>query len=978
MSKYLLLLLLSGVFFTTRSFSQAKIKGTVKGVLIDSLGGKQPLSSATISVRPLGGDSTDAEFVVSDKKGAFLFRGLAAGQYFLLISYEGYTNLGRNFAISDSNANVDLSTLYMQRADNTLEAVIVQRPPMGVKKDTVEYNASMFAVKPNAVAEDLLKKMPGVQVDAKGNITAQGEAVTRILVDGKRFFSDDPKLATRNMPPDVIDRIQVFDDLSDQSKFTGFDDGNRVKTINIVTKKDKRKGYFGKFIGAAGSDQNYDESFNLHRFDGDQQLSLLGQGNDVNKQNFSQTDIFGGAGGPGGRRGGGGGGGGGNGGGGGSSGGITTVWAAGANYRNALGPKTDIYGSYFYNQQHVAAHSQDSILLFNTAKLTGEDSTTTSTGHSTSFSRQDNHRIYVNIEHRFDSNNSLIFRPNVTIQRSTPNGSSDSYSTDGSGAPLNRTVAHSSSENSGFSINSSNLQFRHKFKKTFRTVSLDLNTTANVNDGSGFNYSLNHFYNLGRVDTINQYYNDSLHTFSISPTLSYTEPLGKNQILELNYNHTYNKNTSINNTYDYVDSAHDFKSFDSLFSNSYKFVSNSDRVTLNYRIQNAKYNLSLGSGVQFTSFNSDNITKNVIVAHNYTNFTPSVNFQYQFSRTSHFRMNYNGRTGTPSPTQLQPITTTSDEINYQTGNPGLKPQFTHSLRMLYANFDPGTQRVLFATINASTIVNDIQTAYFRNSKNGTQTTYVNLNGTYNINGYFNYGFPLKTPKSNLNFVSNLGYTQNQTLYGADSSVPVDLYQHIYAKTTNMSETISWTTNIKKNFDMNFSSASAFQMTKRTTPASAKNPGSSNSAGNLNVFTQTFSAEITAYTNSGWLIATTLDYTYTNNHSPGYNASIPLLTPSIAKSLFKKKNGEIKLSVFDLLDVNKSVSKTTTAQQTTYAQTNVLTRYAMLTFTYNLNNFAGSNQRRMPGMFPGRFRGGGGGGGRGGGGFGGPGGLYNIY
>ncbi len=293
MGKYLLLLLLSGVLFTTRSFSQSKIRGSVKGTLIDTTGGKQPMANATVSVTPLAGDSSQAEFTVSDKKGGFSLGGIPVGQYRLLITYEGYEAVDRRFSISDSGAVVDFSTLYMQHADKMLEAVVIQRPPMSIKKDTVEFNAGLFATKPNAVAEDLLKKMPGIVVDNSGNITAQGEAVTRIMVNGKRFFSDDPKLASRNFPPDVIDKIQVFDDLSDQSKFTGIDDGNRVKTINIVTKKNARKGYFGKFIGGDGTNEDYDESINLHRFDGDQQISVLGQANDLNKQNFTPQDIFG-------------------------------------------------------------------------------------------------------------------------------------------------------------------------------------------------------------------------------------------------------------------------------------------------------------------------------------------------------------------------------------------------------------------------------------------------------------------------------------------------------------------------------------------------------------------------------------------------------------------------------------------------------------------------------------------------------------
>ncbi|HLA58364.1 MAG TPA: outer membrane beta-barrel protein, partial [Puia sp.] len=446
----------------------------------------------------------------------------------------------------------------------------------------------------------------------------------------------------------------------------------------------------------------------------------------------------------------------------------------------------------------------------------------------------------------------------------------------------------------------------------------------------------------------NQYYNDSLHSYTISPTLSYTEPIGKNQILEFNYNYTYQHNVSVNNTYDFVDSLHGYAMFDSLFSNSYTFVSHANRFTLNYRLQNAKFNFSVGSGIQFTSFNSLNTTKNIPVDHEYVYPTPTVNFQYTISKTKHFRFNYSGRTGIPSVAQLQPLITTSDQINYQEGNPALKPQFTHSLRVLYTSFDPGTQHVLFATINASSVVNDIQSAVYYNSKGGQQSTYVNLNGTYNLSGYLNYGFPLKKPKSNLNFITNISYTQSQTLLAQDSATAAENnYAHVYSKNTGLSETISWTTNIKKNFDMNFSSTSKYNINYRSAiPGQFKNPQN-----NLNAFSQAFSVDLTAYTNNGWLVAATLDYTYTNNHAAAYNASVPLLNPSIAKQLFKKKNGELRLSVFDLLNQNTSVSKSVSSSQESYTRTNVITRYAMLTFTYNLNNFADTRQKTMPGFLP---------------------------
>ncbi len=947
MKKNIFLLVILLTVFEASSFSQ--ITGTVKGKIIDTVG-KQNLAQASVTVLHSETNGSVA-LVTTDRTGQFFIRNIPRGDYRLAITFEGYEPINRRFSITadSSGNNIDFGILYMNRRNDSLKAVVIERPPMQVKKDTVEYNAENYAVKPNAVAEDLLKKMPGIQVDKSGTVTAQGETVQRVMVNGKRFFSDDPKLATRNLPPDIIDKIQVFDDLSDQSKFTGIDDGNRVKTINIITKKNAQHGYFGKVVASGGTDEDYDESVNFHRFEGNQQISLLGQANDINKQNFTIQDVLGNSGG---RRGGGGGNAATNQ----FSPSITTVWAGGANYRDSWGPNTDAYGSYFFNNQHVATYSQDTLQKqFFTPAFT--DSSNYGSGRSTTIQQTQNHRIAFNIEHKFDSSNSLIFRPNISFQTTTPKGSSFSETTDNNNSPVNKLVGNSSSTNSGFSINNVNLQLRHKFKKAFRTISLDLSTTVNANDGDGFQYSVDNLFKQDTVKIINQYYNDSLHSYAFTPTLSYTEPVGKNQIIEFRYSYNYNHSNTINNTYDYVDSLHDYKSFDSLFSNSYKFTAHSNNFTLNYRIQNPnKFNLSFGSGIQFTEFISINTTKNITVSHNYINFTPTINFQYSFSNTQRLRINYSGRTGTPTASQLQPLTTTSDDINFQSGNPNLKPQFTHSLRMLYASFDPVSQHTVFATINASTTVNDIQGLSIATANGGDSSTYVNLNGTYNASGYFNYGIVLKKPKSNLNFITNINYSQSQNLVGVrEKSTANLLTQHNYLRTATLAETISWTTNIKKNFDMNFSYAPTYFISNNSIQPQS----------NQNYFKQVFSSEFTAYTNSGWLVAAEFDYTYYNTNVPGYNISAPILTPSIAKQLFKKKNGELRFTVFDVLNKNTYVSKSSTSTNGlpgfTINRTNVLSRYAMLTFTYNLNNFAGSNQRRMPGMFNNFRRYGGGGG-----------------
>ncbi len=913
-----ILALVSLVFLSITASAQNS--GTIKGRLVDSIG-KQSLKDATVTILEAK-DSTLDVFGLAKADGSFSISNITFGEVIFQVNFAGYESINRRITFSKTNASVDLGSIYLQLASKDLGNVTVTQSVIQMKGDTVQFNASSFKTKPNAVAEDLLKKLPGMEVAKDGTIKSQGEQVQRVLVDGKRFFGDDPKLATQNLPPDVIDKIQVFDDLSDQSKFTGFDDGNRVKTINITTRKDKRKGYFGRLALGAGTDGNYNESVNINRFNGDQQITILGQGNNINKQSFSQQDNVG-------RGGGGGGGGRGGGGGGSSAGGITTTWAGGINYKDIWSPKIDAYGSYFYNNLNTRTE-QNSL---NQNILTSDSSTFTD-ARSSNIAKTGSHRFTFNIEDRIDSNNTFIFRPNITFQTSTPSTTSSSITTGGSkGVLVNQLSTKTSNSNSGYNVNGANLQLRHRFAKRFRTLSLDLGFSANENIGDGFNYSLNSFYKpFIKTDTVNLRSFDSSRGLSVNPTVSYTEPIGKNQVLEFRYSYLYSDNTSLNRTYSFDNAKQQYSTFDSLFSNSFKDNTISNTANLSYRLQNAKFNLSFGSGLQFTDRTSNNTTKGIVVAQNFVNITPSLNFTYNFTKTKNLRLFYNGRTGQPSTTQLQPIVTTSDKVNFQVGNPNLSQQFTNSLRVLYSSFDPFTQKVIFATINATAVSNDIQTSIIQQLNGGQTTTFVNLSGTYNLSGYFNYGFPLKKPKSNLNFQTNLNYAQNQNLLNLKSN---------YTYNTTIGQTVRWTTNLKKNFDVNLSVNATYNIARNSLQSSQ----------NLNTYRYGGSAEFTYYTTNGWIFASEFEYTYNGNLSAGYNASVPLMSPSIAKQFLKNKAGELRLSCFDLLNQNVSVSRTVTANRITDTRTNTLTQYFLLTFTYNLRNFAGQ-QQRMPGMFGG--------------------------
>jgi hypothetical protein len=915
---------------------KAQTTGTLKGKLVDSTS-KQSVKDGAISLLDVQ-DSTLEIAGLSKADGLFEVLNISFGTYLVRITFLGYEPIYKQVTFSRTSPEYNMGSVYLQQAFNDLGNVTVTQSPITIKKDTIEYNASSFKTKPNAVVEDLIKKFPGMDVDKNGSIKAQGETVQRVLVDGKRFFGDDPKMATKNLPPDIVDKIQVFDDLSDQSKFTGFDDGNRVKTINITTKKDKRKGYFGKAVAGIGNEGRYDENFNIQKMDGDQQVSVMGQANDINKQNFTIQDFLGGGNGGGRGRGGGGGG---------TGSGITHTLAGGLNYRNSLGKTGDITGSYFYNSQQ-ALTEQNSF----TQNLSKPDSTVYNDRASTSSRNNENNRFNLNIENRIDSMNSFIFRPNISFQHTSPVYASNTLTTEGAaGNFVNRSVSNSSGINSGYNINGTNFQLRHRFAKKGRTLSLDVNVSAGTNNGEGFTYAINTFaVPVAKTDTLNQHYFSASNSFSVSPTVSYTEPLGRNQMLELNYNFSHSNSNSSNDTYALDKATKGYTTFDSLFSNSYHYNNTSNRATVNYRIQNPKYNFSMGTGLQFTNQSSVNTTKHISVENNFVNFTPTVNFQYIFAKSKNLRINYTGRTGQPSISQLQPLTTSNDSVNFQTGNPNLRPQFTHSLRLLYQSFDPITQHVFLVTINASTVVNDIQGSVTQNSNGGKTTTYVNLGGTYNVGGYINYGFPLRNPKSNLNFTTNINYSQAQTLVNRLNN---------FTRNTSLSQTIKWTTNLKNNFDMNFAATTTYNIARNTLQAT----------GNANYYSQGISTEATYYSNTGWIIAGDFDYTYSGNHSAGYNTSVPLFNPSIAKLFLKDNAGELRLSVFDLFNQNQSVTRTVTGNTIQDQRSNVLQRYAMLTFTYNLRKFAGK-QQRMPSLLKGMFRNGNGqrqaGGGNGGG------------
>ncbi len=924
----ILSLLIASIFAITIN---AQTTATLKGKVIDSVG-KQILKDASITVLEAK-DSTLEVFGLAKNTGEFEIKNIAFGSFIVQITFQGYTPFNKNIVLTKEKPVVDLGDIFMKIQAKDLNEVIVVQSPIVIKKDTIEYNAGSFKTKPNSVVEDLLKKLPGIQVAKDGSVTAQGEKVQRVLVDGKRFFGDDPKMATKNLPPDMVDKIQVYDAQSDQSAFSGFDDGTRSKTINITTKKDKRKGLFGRATAGGGDQGRFESSVNLNKFNGNQQFSLIAQANNVNRQAFSVQDILGAMGGGGGRGVGGAaigntisGLGGGN-----TNTGITTTVAGGLNYKDVWGKKTEVSGSYFYNNLAIDRFSNSTTERF----IPNAESVFTNQRDTANNANQ-NHRFNLNIEHQFDSSNSLIIRPNFVYQTSDNEGRTVTNTTRGKLIKQNDINQRTTSTNNGFN-GSIEATFRHKFKKRGRTYTLGLTTGGSTNDGDGSLYSINNFYLPVLANrTVDQIYNTASNAENISTTVSYTEPIGKNQLLEFSYNNNYRHSLSERktNAFDLITNKYS-NPVDSL-TNNFDNINNSNRFTIGYRIQNAKYNLGITNGIQFTSLNSENNTKGLTFGRSFINMFPTANFTYNFSRTQNLRVNYNGRTNQPSVSQLQPVPNNTDQTNLVTGNPDLGQEFSHSIRAFYTSFDIFKGRNMFILLNANFTGNKIvnNTTQFANGNQAT--TYSNAAGTYSIGGYFNYGFQLKKPKSNLNFTTNFNHNR---------SVNIINQQINFTNNTTLGQTIGWTMNLKEKLDLNFNSTSTYNIVSYSVQKQ----------NDADFFSQNFSIEPTYTFKGGWVIGSDFDYTYNTGRAAGYNLNVPFWNASVSKLLFKKQNGELKFSIYDLLNQNVSVTRNITNNSVQDIQTNVLQRYFSITFTYNLRKFAGA-QQQIPGMFRNMMRG----------------------
>ncbi|MBL7701517.1 MAG: TonB-dependent receptor family protein [Ferruginibacter sp.] len=925
---YFLLLFLGAVQTAT-----AQKNGSVSGKLMDTAINK-PIAGATITVLDKK-DSSLVSFTMTGNDGSFEIKGLAEGAYRLLITHINYHNSNKLFTISATDKNASLGTVAMNDLTKTMAEVEVtaEAPPVTLLNDTIQYNAGSFKVQPNANVEQLLKKLPGVKVEKDGSIKAQGEKVAKVLVDGKEFFGSDPKVATKNLPADAIDKVQVYDKQSDQAQLTGFEDGNYEKTINLKLKKDKKKGMFGKVNAGGGTKERYEGKFNVNSFKGARQFSAIGMGNNTNAEGFSFMDILNFTGELSRMQNNGGGnininmsgeqaaGMGMNGGS--SNSGINTAWAGGLNYNNIIGTRADLQSNYFYNRFNPKSesHIQRQNFLPDSFYYYNEDAFTNNLNKS--------HRLNANLLYQLDTFNSIRIVPSFNYQQ-TDNRLQRNYQTlSASGQMTNDGFSNSRTTNGGYNFRN-DILWRRKFARRGRTFSLSLQTTLNASDGDGSLSSINSFYNpdgtLRKIDTLNQQSETEAALRGYTAKAVYTEPLFKRSLLEASISRSYSKSVAEKITQDYNKQSGKYDLVNKTLSNNFENIYAYTNAGLRFRTQKRKYNYALGLAFQQADLKGKIIsgTTDSVLKKTFTNLLPTARLQYNFTKFKSFSVNYIASTNQPSISQLQPVPDNSNPLNIKEGNPDLKQEYNHTVMGNLNLVSPFKNRNLFFFFNAQFTKNKITNYDTLNQLLGIKRSRpVNVNGVYNISGQASYSRPVRFLKGTIELSSFVRQARTkQFINGVGNDIS------------------TFTLGPGIRLDMN--PTSKLNVTVGTEINRNRSTYSLQSALNNTYLSQEYNASVDWELPKRFFFSTDFAYIINSQRSAGFNYKVPLWNASISKQMLKYNRGELKLSARDLLNKNIGINRTSNSNYIEDSRVLTLRRFFSLSFTYSLNKVGLNN------------------------------------
>ena len=909
---YSLLLL----FIASSAFTQTQ---TLKGTLKDT-SENRVLANTVISVLSKK-DSVLVKFTRADKDGNFKIQGLKEGSYILMVTHPYMGDYFDNIEVK-AGVPADLGNVHLTPKSKLLSEVIVKSgSPIKIKGDTLVYTADSFKVRPGANVEELLRRLPGITVDKNGQITAMGERVTKVLVDGEEFFGTDPGIATKNIRADAVQEVQVFDKKSDQAAFTGIDDGVKDKTINLKMKK--MAGYFGKVELGGGLPDKYDNSAMANFFKNKRKMAGYGIMSNTGQTNLDWQDAqnYGGAasnmtsgvsddggmyisfdgGGDenyyGGRN------------------GIPQNWNAGFHYSDKYNNgKTSFNSGYKYSK--VIAPG-----LTKTFSQTFLPNTDPWSSNSTSDNRTstNKHAVNMTMEFNLDSNNSLKWTSRFNNNSALADVNYSSEMLDENGDFINNSTRKSKTNTDKNNVTSS-LLYRHKFKKLARTLSINADFNWISSKSDGILYSLNNYYKNGALydrDTTDQVNIIDNNSNTISSKISYTEPLRKDFYMELTYGFAYNNSKndrltnikSINGKYEEM--------VDSL-SNFFVFNRIQNTPGISFRLNKKKHNLTFGGAVDFNQFEKKDLTRDTIVHYNFVNFIPRANYTYKFKPNESLRINYNGSTTAPSLEQLQPTRVNTDPLNVYIGNPFLKQSFRHSFDLGYNFYNVLKERSMFTNLGFGFTDNAFVQASFVDSSGKRTYFTVNADGNYYLRFYSDYGFKIK----GFSWRNGIGpgFTMNRSVELINGVKNINLTKSYSIRiSTNTYKPEKYNVWLSTSFSLNDSKSSV------NTQANAKYWSINLNGSGSKTFAKKY--EIGS--------DISLQLREKDPRFPDAN-SFTTWNGYIIKRFFKENQFELKLQVNDILNENRGYSRNFSSYSYTETYYETLQRFWLVTATWNIS------------------------------------------
>lgn len=908
------------LFFSFYSFAQSNI--TIKGKILNQK--KQTsLESATVYLASVK-DSTVIDYTITDINGFFKMETKKITKpVFLKVSYLGYQTYKQKLA--EIIENNDFGIIHLLENENLLNEVVIksEAPPIRIKKDTLEFNASSFKVRPDANVETLLKQLPGVEIDANGKITVNGKEVNQVLVNGKPFFDKDGKIALQSLPSDIINKVQISDTKTKKEELTKQTASSNNASINLTIDENKNKGFFGKMMGGYGSDSRYESSLLINYFKNKRKISVLASSNNINSTGFSMDEVFDNMGGgrnvnlsyngdgsygignisfSGGK-------------------GITKSNMVGVNYADEWFKNFDSNSSYFFtnsNSQNTNKTKQINLL---------PSGNFTTNSNSTKNEDRYGHNFNFIFEYKIDSTASIYIAPKFIKANNKFSLNSSESSLDQNNQLLNENFKQSLEENDKTNFTNS-INFNKAFKKKGRSVNVLFDNENSYEIASSLNKSTSIFYqNADPTDVRNQSLNNRNLRDLFSSEVTYLEPITDSLKVSFNVYARSDKYSEARKTYDYDASSQSYSLANDILSNS--FASNAKLIApkVGFSVEKKKYSLNFTGGTNFAQFdnqslylgNATNLSKKYIFPY------ISANGNYKLSKSKSIYTNYEYEVNFPTASQILPVKNFANPLNTIIGNPDLNLIKNHSVFFSFRDFNMATRSGYNIHFGGNYFDNQVVSSVKYDVNRKRTTNYENVSGTYTSWFGANWNKSIKKEANNYKF--GVG------IYGGyDFSKGFTDGKLFEANALRLSPRVNFTYEYGELFTINPSYNFAYNETSYTNY-------SISSATN---FLHNFNIQTTNYWSKKWVFGNDFGYTYNSNIADGFKKDFYLWNTSLSYSFFSEKM-TAKVKVYDILNQNQSATRTISPTTIRDEENTVLKRYLMFSLTYKIEKFAGKEK-----------------------------------